>query len=187
MVEGAKATVQASSLPADDFEGRLFRADSNYHSEGHWKKCACETLDAFIPEPHCRARDPRVATQGRHKPHTAEPVTLADFTYDKEHDRYTGPSGKVFKLEARRHKIGNNIYRRYEADEVDGDACPLREKCLQHAETRRKHLAVYVAPAHETMSQQMIAKIDTPEARQIYGQRLAMVAPVFGNLRSQKR
>ena len=42
-------------------------------------------------------------------------------------------------------------------------------------------------PANETLSQQMIAKIDTPEARAIYGRRLAIVEPVFGNLRSQKR
>jgi hypothetical protein len=32
----------------------------------------------------------------------------------------------------------------------------------------------------------MSAKIDTPAAREIYGQRLAIVEPVFGNLRSQK-
>ena len=42
-------------------------------------------------------------------------------------------------------------------------------------------------PANETLSQQMIAKIDTPEARAIYGRRLAIVEPVFGNIRSQKR
>jgi len=33
----------------------------------------------------------------------------------------------------------------------------------------------------------MIAKINTPQAREIYGQRLAIVEPVFGNLRAQKR
>jgi hypothetical protein len=33
----------------------------------------------------------------------------------------------------------------------------------------------------------MSAQIDTPEARAIYGQRLAIVEPVFGNIRSQKR
>jgi hypothetical protein len=33
----------------------------------------------------------------------------------------------------------------------------------------------------------MSAKIDTPAAREISGQRLASVEPVFGNLRSQKR
>jgi hypothetical protein len=33
----------------------------------------------------------------------------------------------------------------------------------------------------------MSAKLDTLEAREIYGQRLAMVEPVCGNIRSQKR
>jgi len=50
-----------------------------------------------------------------------------------------------------------------------------------------KHLAVYGGPAKETLSQQMIAKIDTPEAREIYGVRLAIVEPVFGHIRAQKR
>jgi hypothetical protein len=65
--------------------------------------------------------------------------------------------------------------------------CPVREKGLQQFGPRRKHLAVLVEQATKTLSQQMVAKIDTPEARAIYGLRIAIVAPVFGNLRSQKR
>jgi Transposase DDE domain len=42
-----------------------------------------------------------------------------------------------------------------------------------------------VAKAKATLSQQMIAKIDTTEARKIYSLRL--VEPVFGHIRSQKR
>jgi Transposase DDE domain len=60
-------------------------------------------------------------------------------------------------------------------------------QCLHPPATRRKHLAILIGKAKETLSQQMRAKIDTPEAREIYGQRLAIVEPVFGNLRSQKR
>jgi DDE family transposase len=103
----------------------------------------------------------------RHKPRPDEQFKLANFTYDKAHERYICPTGKVLTLEARRHKIRDNIYRRYEANEADGGVCQLRERCVRNAATRRKHLAVYVEPAKETLSQQMIAKIDTPEARQI--------------------
>jgi transposase len=187
MLEGAKAHGTAIGLPQNYFEGKRFSADSNYHSEAHLKTCVQEKLDAYIPDPHFRQRDPRFATQERHKPHPKEKFTFEDFTYGQEHDSYVCPNDKVLKLEARRHKIGNNLYRRYEADAADCTTCPLREKCLQNAETRRKHLAVSVEPAHATLSQQMIAKIDTPEAREIYGQRLAIVEPVFGNIRSQKR
>jgi hypothetical protein len=167
MVEGAKATVQAIGLPAADFEGKLCSADSHDQREGNLAKCAHEKLEASLPDPQLRARDPRVATQGRQKPPTAEKFTVAEFPYDKEHDWYTGPSGTVLKLAARRHKIGNNIDRRYDANAADCHAGRLREKCLQHAETGRKHLAVDVELANETLSQQMIAKIDTPEARQL--------------------
>jgi transposase len=187
MVEGAKANLQAIGLPEAYLEGTILSADSNYHSEANLQQCAQAKLDAYIPDPHFRQRDPRFATQERHKLPTEEKFTLADFTYDNAQDCYTCPQGNVLKLEARRHQIGNHIYRRYEASEADCTACPLREKCLQTAETRRKHLAVWVENAKETLSQQMIAKIDTPEARQIYGLRLAIVEPVFGNIRSQKR
>jgi hypothetical protein len=187
MLEGAQATGQALGLPADSLVGQCFSADRNDHSEGTVEKCAPEPLDADIPDPHVRACDPRFATQARHKPQTDETLTGADFTDDKAHDRYRCPQGKVLKREARRHKIGNNIYRRYDADEADGNAGPLREKCFQHVKTRRKHVAVYVESAKETLSQQMIAKIDTPAARKLYGQRRAIVEPVFGNSRSQTR
>lgn len=112
---------------------------------------------------------------------------MADFPYDQEHDRYIGPQGKILKLEARRHQIENNSYRRYEADAADCGGCLLREQCLQHADPQRQHLAVLVEKAKETLSQQMIAKIDPPEARTIYSLRLAIVEPVLGHIRSQKR
>jgi transposase len=187
MLDEAKTTVQAIGLPEAYFAGQTFSADSNYHSEGNLAKCGQEQLDAYIPDTHFRARDPRFATQDRHKPSTAETFTIGDFTYDKAHDYYLCPNGKVLQLAARRHKIGNNLYRRYEANEVDCGPCPLREPCLQNATTRRKHLAISVEPVQKTLSQQMIAKIDAPEARAIYGLRLAIVEPVFGNIRTQKR
>ena len=187
MLGGANANAQAVGLPENYFTGKLLSADSNYHSEENLKTCAQAQLDAYIPAPHFRARDPRFATQERHKAPPDERFTSRDFTYDEENDCYICPHGKVLKLKARRHKSENNIYRRYEADEADCGACPLRERCLQTAETRRKHLAVWVTKVKETLSQQRIAKIDTSEARKIYGVRLAIVEPVFGNIRSQKR
>jgi transposase len=187
MLAGAKAHTQAIGLGQEYFAGKILSADSNYHSEENLRACAQARLDAYIPDTHFRHRDPRFATQARHQPLTDEKFTGADFIYDQERDCYRGPGGKVLKLEARRHQIENNIYRRYEAEQRDCRGCPLREKCLQTPETRRKHLAVLIGTVKETLSQQMIAKIDTPKAREIYGRRLAIVEPVCGNLRSQKR
>jgi hypothetical protein len=191
MLEGAQAHMQAIGLGEESFAGKVLSADSNYHSEENLQACAQEQLDAYIPDTHFRHRDPRFATQARHQPPTDEKVdekfTEADFTYDQAQDYYRGPGGEVLKLRARRHRVENNLYRRYEAEEADCSGCPLREQCVQTPEARRKPLAILIGKATETLSQKMIAKIDTPAAREIYGQRLAIVEPVFGNLRSQKR
>jgi Transposase DDE domain len=187
ILDGAKASLQAIGLPGTYFEGKILSADSNYHSEANLKTYAQEKLDAYVPDTHFRQRDPPFATQERHKPQADGKFTLEEFLYDTAQDCDICPQGNALKLAARRHKIGNHIYRRYEAEEADCSACPLRDQCLQHAETRRKYLAVFVESTHETLSQQMIVKIDTPEARKIYDVRLAIVEPVFGNLRSQKR
>jgi hypothetical protein len=92
---------------------------------------------------------------------------VAEFTYANAQDCYTCPQGRGLTREARRHQLGNPLYRRSEARAADGTAWPLREQCVQTAATRRKHLAVWVESAKETLSQPMIAKLDTPEARKM--------------------
>jgi hypothetical protein len=49
---------------------------------------------------------------------------------------------------------------------------------------KRKHLAV---PLGESLSKHMVEKIDSEPGRRIYPQRLAIVEPVFANIRSNKR
>jgi Transposase DDE domain len=191
MLEGAKESPKAMGLGEEYFVDKILSAESNYHSDENLRTGAQEQLDAYSPDPHFRQRDPRFATQARHQPPTDEKVdekfTVADFTCDPEQGGDRCPAGKVLKLKARRHRIKHLLYGRYEAKEADCRGCVLREQCLQSPKTRRKHLAVLLEQVAETLSEEMSAKIDTPAAREIYGQRLAIVEPVFGNLRSQKR
>jgi transposase len=187
MLKGAKANVQAIGLGEGYFAGKILSADSNYHSDENLQTCAHEQLDAYIPDNQFRQRDPRFPPQEPLGPPTEEKFTVADFTCAPEQGGYRCPAGKVLKLKAQQHRIKHLLYSRYEAQEADCRGCALREKCLQSPETRRKHLAVLLGKVEETLSEKMRAKIDTPEARVMYGQRLAIVEPVFGNLRSQKR
>ena len=187
MLEGAKENTKAIGLGEEYFAGKILSADSNYHSDENLQTCAQEQLDAYIPDNQFRQRVPRFATQEPLAPPPDEKFTVADFTCDPEQGGYRCPAGKVLKLKARQHRIKNLLYGRYEAKEADWRGCALREKCLQSPETRRNHLAVLIEKVEETLSEQMRAKSDTPEARGIDGQRLAIVEPVFGNLRSQKR
>jgi hypothetical protein len=187
MLKGAKANVQALGLGEEYFAGQSLSADSNSHSDENLQTCAQAQLAAYMPDNQFRQREPRFPPQEPLGPPTEEKFTVADFPGAPEQGGYRCPAGKGLKLKAQQHRIKHLLYSRYEAQEADCRGCALREKCLQSSETRRKHLAVLLGKMEETLSEKMRAKIDTPEARAIYGQRLASVEPVFGNLRSQKR
>jgi hypothetical protein len=77
-------------------------------------------------------------------------------------------------------------YRRYRAKARDCTACPLRSRCIARGGTR-KSLAIPLGAVPATRTARMRAKIDTAPARALYGRRLAIVEPVFANLRSNKR
>ena len=129
----------------------------------------------------------RKCTQGRHKPDRSEAFTLKDFKYDEAQDSYRCPKGATLKLNARRDKIGGTYFRRYRAQEQDCTGCPFRSKCLEGPNTKRKHLAVACEGEQESFHRAMMKKIDTEEGRRKYGHRLAIVEPVYANLRIHKR
>jgi transposase len=163
-------------------------ADCNYHSEANLQACQAHGIDPYIPDNHFRQRDPRFATQERHKRRLKkEHFTIADFDYEEAKDQYRCPQGMVLRLHARAHRTNRGqTYRRYRSRRQDCAQCPLRRQCLSYG-ARRKWLALVVGEQPATLTARMRHKIDLPESRRIYGRRLAIVEPVFANLRSNKR
>ena len=63
----------------------------------------------------------------------------------------------------------------------------MRSRCLSKPDTPRRNLSVEVESQQPSLIEQMKTKIDTPQGKQIYARRLAIVEPVFDNIRVQKR
>ena len=194
MLAGACATLELAGL-ADEvtLAGAIFSADTSYHSEVNLQACVAYDMEAFIPDTGFRQRDPRFSRQERYKESTPKKpgcFTLEDFCYEAETDSYLCPAGKMLRLEAATARTPRgNEYRRYRSRPQDCRACPLRAQCLHKATARCRSLHVPKAgyvKTPQTLSQKMRVKIDTPEARQVYSQRLAIVEPVFANLRYNK-
>jgi transposase len=186
MLDGAKGNLEVVGKEQDCLNGKILTADSNYHSEGNLEKCEQEKVDPYIPDTHFRKRDPRFATQQRHAPVRNIAYGPKDFRHDKTKDIYVCPEGKELRLRARRAQHGSSLFRRYRAKSEDCRACLQRVKCLHKGSKKHREIAIFLGKAKRSLSLEMIAKIDTPEAREIYGKRLAIVEPVFGNIRSQK-
>ena len=80
-----------------------------------------------------------------------------------------------------------NIYRRYVADFEDCTRCSLTDKCLRHKNAKRRVLNVPIGSEANNYSKAMSEKVDSEKGRRMYPQRMAIVEPVFANIRTNKR
>ena len=197
MLAGSQHNLEALGHTAP-WRSRQLSADTSYYSLTNLEACEQFGVDAYIPDPKFRKRDVRFAPAGRHRR-----------SVDKHKQRYRskrrwfGP--RDFQPEARGGLLcpaGKRLYRNgtamvdakgyrvssYRSLARDCDRCELREKCLRHPHpgaTRQVRLFHGRLPG--SLTEAMKAKIDTPQGRARYGQRLGIVEPVFANIRARKR
>ena len=186
VVDGAKKNLESIGKGKDYFEGKILTADSSYHSVTNINKCNEEKLDAYIPDNKFRNRDKRFASRLGYRPRSKK-FTFADFHYDEDKDEYICPHGKRLERfgKAGRHK--GKLLKRYVSTEADCRRCQLRAKCLRYKDAKRRHLSYYADASGQNISQAMVKKIETQKGRKIYPQRIAIVEPVFANIRVHKR
>jgi hypothetical protein len=186
VVDGAKENLESIGKGQDYFEDKILTADSSYHSVTNLTKCNEEKLDAYIPDNKFRNRDDRFASRVGYQPRSKK-FTFADFHYDDNKDQYICPNGKRLKrfVKAGRHK--GKLLSVYRSSEKDCKRCQLRDKCLRYKDAKRRHFTYYVDASGENISQAMVKKIETQKGRKIYPQRIAIVEPVFANIRVHKR
>lgn len=187
MIDGAKENTKAIGLGEDYFKGKELTADSNYHCTASLKKCKEEEIDAYIPDSNFRKRDSRFENQGRYKPKKKRKLfKLEDFKYEETSDSYICPAGERLTLRGRHSKIKFKVYRRYGAPKGVCLKCKLRRCCMPSPTAKRKFLAIDLGHPPDDLIGQMIKKIDTEKGKERYGRRLAIVEPVFANIREQK-
>jgi len=196
MLKGAKKNMQGIGKSPDYFKGRQFTADSNYYSHANLALCQVESLEAYISDMQFRKRDPRFMEQQRFKGSIhprkrivvkAKTFTAADFVFDEASQVYLCPQGKVLKRGARSQRNRYRVYDIYRARQEDCDNCRVRSKCLSRPNTPHRNLSIEVEGQPPSLIEQMKARIDTPEGKRIDARRLAIVEPVFANIRVQKR
>ena len=187
MLEGAKENLQAIGHSQDYFKGKILTADTNYHSHTNLEKCVKEKLDAYIPDLKFRTRDRRFETQKRHQPQKAKLFKRKDFKHDQAHDQYICPYGKRLKLKVKSVIANRVIYKRYLSDQADCRDCSLKHQCIRGKKGKRRQLDVPIGITKDNYSKAMVAKVDSEKGRRIYPQRIAIVEPVFANIRTHKQ
>ncbi len=186
MLDGTKKNLQAIGHPQDCLEGKTLTADTNYHSHDNIEKCLEEGLDAYIPDLKFRSRDKRFATKKRQTSGKDKPFRLTNFEHDPDRDEYICPRGRRLSLSVKKFTRDRVVYRRYMADLATCRRCRLKPRCLRRKNAKRKTIDVPIGVTEDNYSNAMSRKVDSPKGRRIYPQRIAIVEPVFANIRTHK-
>jgi transposase len=196
MLSGAKKNVVAIGKDETWFQGKQLTADSNYHSFHSLAVCRDEQIDAYIPDIQFRKRDPHFAEQerfqdgvhSRQRP-SAKPAlfTVSDFSFDPGKGVYVCPQGNELTCHARNQTNRYRTYDIYHARPQDCATCPMKARCLSKPTSSRRYLSVPVPTQPPHLIDEMKARIDTEQGKQIYARRLGIVEPVFANICVHKR
>ncbi len=178
-------------------------ADSGYHSEENLQYLEAQGLEAFIPDPNYRERDPRYEGQEAHrikpdalwdksdKPKKARLFQPGAFEVAEDLSHCICPAGKRLYRSGTNCNIGGRKAVKFKGTQRDCEKCALRPQCLRHPQrTPIRQVAIFMgkhAQAEQTAMDRMKQKTDSDKGREMIARRFATVEPVFGNLSGVNR
>jgi transposase len=195
MVEGTRENFQAIGAERDIFEKAKLTADAGFHTEQNMKMLFEEHIDGYVADILFRKRDPRFITAERHRARAkaerqkrrgSEHYRPGDFIYDEASQTCICPVGNKLYRNGRNIQIRGFGFVKFRGAKRDCVPCLDRAKCLRYPERTQTRQVVFftgrAADKPETYTQRMKKKIDTPQGRSRYSQRLGIVEPVFANI-----
>jgi len=184
-------------------EQTIITADAGYHSEANLQGLHDAGVPALIADGLMRRRDERFAEQGRYK---ALPDPLydkaaasqpsdarfqpSDFVYDPARRSCICPAGKKLYSTGSNCSTHGRRHHKFQGAKRDCVPCRLRDKCLRYPErTQTRQVAFFDKNQNSPLRYTDLMKraIDSVRGRKLYGRRIAIVEPVFANLRHNKR
>ena len=200
-IESTREQFQAADLSQDIFKQAQVITDAGYHSNASVSYVEEQRIDAYMADRSYRQRDPAFADYGRYKERSREDkkrrdtrtrpdrFTRQDFFYDEKTDSCRCPAGHVLYRDGKNITIHGFIGIRYRAGKRLCGPCPLRERCFTTPQTTQtKQVTIFIGRVDErkdTPIERMKRKFDTLYGRYVYNKRIAIVEPVFGNLRNK--
>lgn len=197
MPEGAKKNLETIGWDKP-LEGKQVSADTSYYSVENLKACEKEKVDAYVPDQQFRKRDVRFKDADRHRRSTDKHhlkykskkryFDVSDFKLDDRTGKLICPAGHGLYVK-NRNFITADGYKAvaYQAPKTACRDFKLRSKCLRNPDTVSRQVHIFHGQRPASVTDKMRDKIHTPEGRKIYGKRIGIVEPVFGNIRSCKR
>ena len=178
------------------FKNAKLTTDSGYHTEDNLQQLAERKIDAYIADNRMRKRDPRFMDSDKYRARarkekqqfmgTNKTFSNKDFSYDEKQKTCLCPAGKSLYRNGSHKNLKGYQAVKFRGTKRDCLPCPLRHQCLRRPDKSDTRQVAFFHDKTDkskyTHTQKMKQKIDSPEGKAIYNQRMGTVEPVFGNI-----
>lgn len=200
MLESTREGLKAAKISPDVFEQTKVTADAGYHSGASVTYTQENRIDAYIADRNHRQRDPAFADYDRYKIRfrkdkrryyeiDSQRFTAKDFIYDEKDRSCRCPAGNRLYRNGSNINVHGFIGVKFRGAKSVCGPCILRQRCLKTPQTTEtKQVTIFIGRSEDSKDspiEKMRRKFDTLFGRFIYNKRIAIVEPVFGNLKNK--
>lgn len=169
-------------------EGKRVLADAGFNTIENINYCSENGVDGYLADGGMRSRNPLYKDRDRKKPASRKRKYFKgdDFIYDEETNTCHCPAGNIMWLAADEYILNGEKYRKFVGHLDDCRNCCFQEQCMRSEpkeQGRQVSKKKGVKDNPKRPIDLMKDKIDSPVGRDIYGQRMGTVEPVFGNIK----
>lgn len=177
----------------------IITADTGFANEANYEYLKAEHINGYIPDNKFRSRDPKFndqkAKHGKRHQDTAKGllkvIPASDFTFNTQKKTCHCPAGNRMWLKNETKESNGKIKLFFEGKLTDCRSCPLKHQCMRNpasADTREGHgrQVSKTINGRGSALRWMQRRVDSQLGKQIYGHRMSVVEPVFGNIGTNK-
>lgn len=201
VLDGIKDRYSRTGI-SDDILGDqvIVTADTGFANEANYTYLKEEGINAYIPDNKFRSRDPKFKKQKskygkRHQDLTKgvkSVIPSTEFTFDAKQKTCRCPAGNDMWLKNEVTEAGGKMKLAFEGKLTDCRSCPLKNQCMRNpdsANSRNGHGRQVSKTFYHNRSATawMQRRVDGKRGKTIYGHRMSVVEPVFGNIGTNKR
>ncbi len=173
----------------------IVTADTGFSSDDNNAYLKEAGINAYIPDNQFRSRDPKFKKQkdkyGKRHQDTAKGIKAvipaSEFTFNLHKKTCVCPAGNPMGLIRESNHLEGRKQLYFEGRLTDCRACDLKHECMRNpasADTRDGHgrQVSKTFSIHANATDWMKKRVDSKQGKTIYGHRMSVVEPVFGNM-----
>jgi len=204
ILESVEERYRRLKICKDLFEsGIMVTADSGFANEDNMRYLHENQINAYVPDSQFRSRDPKFKEQKskygkRHqndKKKTPKQLSANAFDFNPDNRTCRCPAGEPMWLKTDKiDKLGHHKLH-FEGPVSKCRHCHLKPQCMRNPASpnekkghgRQVSFIIEKDKRKISYTDWMKKRVDSPEGKRIYGHRMSVVEPVFGNIGTNKR